>query len=396
MHRFIFSKLKSHLTKKPITLLVGARQTGKTTLMYQLMEDLKAAKERTFFLTLEDSKILEQLNHHPEYLFQLIPPLDNTQKNFVFIDEIQYLNNPSNFLKYHYDLYRQNLKFIVSGSSGFYINDKFKDSLAGRKRIFNLPTFSFEEMLYFKNRTELIEYVNQEKIPRIYYVELIKLLQEYLLFGGYPDVVLEPSINEKKAIISEIANSYVKKDATEANMRHPEIYLNLMRIFAAQIGNILNLNNVGSNINMDRKTVDVYLRLMRMSFHITLVKPYFRNIPKEIRKMPKIYFNDLGLRNHFIKNFEAIALRQDRGELLENYVFRKFLDIYGEDEIKFWRTQKKQEVDFIIQEENAFEVKFSERYFKKSHYKYFIEKYPEIPLQLIHFDNILKMGFKID
>ena len=146
MHRFIFSKLKSHLTKKPITLLVGARQTGKTTLMYQLMEDLKAAKERTFFLTLEDSKILEQLNHHPEYLFQLIPPLDNTQKNFVFIDEIQYLNNPSNFLKYHYDLYRQNLKFIVSGSSGFYINDKFKDSLAGRKRIFNLPTFSFEEM----------------------------------------------------------------------------------------------------------------------------------------------------------------------------------------------------------------------------------------------------------
>ena len=124
--------------------------------------------------------------------------MDNTEKTYVFSDEVQYFQNPSNFLKYFYDQYSEQLKFIVSGSSWFYINDKFKDSLAGRKRIFNLLTFSFEEMLYFKNRTELIEYVNQEKIPRIYYVELIKLLQEYLLFAGYPDVVLEQSIKEKK------------------------------------------------------------------------------------------------------------------------------------------------------------------------------------------------------
>jgi len=389
MRRFIFTDLKEHEAKKQITLIVGARQTGKTTLLRQLQAEFEAEGGRVFFLTLEDPLILELLNSHPDKLFQVIPPLANSQKTIILIDEVQYLENPSNFLKYLYDQYSDKLKLIVSGSSGFYIDEKFKDSLAGRKRLFTLPTLSFKELLYFKGRDELGEYLNKGSLPRIYLTELNNLWQEYLLFGGYPDVVLENQIEEKKAILDEIASSYVKKDALEASVKYPDGYLTIMTLLGAQIGGLVNLNDIGRDMKLDHGTVEAYIRVMRKSFHITLVKPYFRNLSKELRKMSKVYFNDLGLRNHFVRNYSPIALRDDRGALLENYVFRLFLDHYKEEDIKFWRTQKKQEVDFIIENKIAYEVKYSEHLFKENKYAYFREKYPQMPLHLIHAENVL-------
>ena len=331
------------------------------------------------------------MNVHPDKLFQVIPPLDNTKKTFVFIDEVQYLKNPSNFLKYLYDQYSNKLKFIVSGSSGFYIDEKFKDSLAGRKRIFTLHTMSFKEMLYFKDHEDLGDHLNKGELPQLYLTELNNLLQEYMLFGGYPDVVLETQIDEKKVIIDEIANSYVKKDALEANKKYPDSYLKIMQILSAQVGSLVNFSKIERDVNLDHHTVEVYLHLMKKSFHITLIKPFFRNLLKELRKMPKVYFNDLGLRNHFIQNYDAIELRDDKGSLFENYVFRLLLDHYGEDNIKFWRTQKKQEVDFIIKNQKAYEIKFSQDRFEEKRYTYFKEKYPNIPLYLIHTENVLKI-----
>lgn len=390
MKRFIFNDLKEHAAKKQITLLVGARQTGKTTLLRQLLEEFKTEGRRVFFLTLEDPAILELLNSHPDKLFQVIPPLDNSQKTIILIDEVQYQANPSNFLKYLYDQYSDKLKLMVSGSSGFYIDEKFKDSLAGRKRLFTLPTLGFKEMLFFKGRGELGEYINTGSLPRIYLSELINLWQEYMLFGGYPDVVLENQIEEKKAILDEIASSYVKKDALEASVKYPDAYLMIMTLLGAQIGGLVNINDIGRDMKLDHGTVEAYIRVMRKSFHISLIKPYFKNLPKELRKMSKVYFNDLGLRNHFVRNYSPIALRDDRGALLENYVFRLFLDHYKQDDIKFWRTQKKQEVDFIIESKIAYEVKYSEPLFKENKYAYFREKYPKMPLYLIHAENVLE------
>ena len=104
MKRFLYSDIKKHLKNKQITLLLGARQTGKTTLMHQIMADLKKNGELVFFLTLEDQDILKPLNENPKNLFKIIPPISDSRM-FLFIDEIQYLDNPSNFLKYHYDTY---------------------------------------------------------------------------------------------------------------------------------------------------------------------------------------------------------------------------------------------------------------------------------------------------
>jgi predicted AAA+ superfamily ATPase len=116
---------------------------------------------------------------------------------------------------------------------------------------------------------------------------------------------------------------------------------------------------------------------------------------KELRKMPKVFFADSGLRNHFINNFEPVLLREDRGALFENFVFRLFYDKIQEDNIKYWRTQKQQEIDFIINSKKAFEVKFSASSFKPSKYAAFKKSYPDIPLQLIHYENVLQTNYDI-
>ncbi len=392
-YRTLFKTLWNHLSKKQITLLVGARQTGKTTLMQQMQSKLENEEKRTFFISLEDPEILKLLDDHPRNLFQIIPPFNNNKKVILFLDEIQYLSNPTNFLKYHYDLNQDSIKFVVSGSSAFYIDEKFKDSLAGRKRIFILPTLTFEEFLIFKNRGEISSFINSGSIPEIYKLELQKWLNEYLLFGGYPEVVVEEELSEKKLILKEIADSYIKKDALEANIRYPDMYCKILKILSSRKG-LFNSNNIAKHLKIKYQTINTYVKLMESSFHITKILPFYRNVEKELRKMPKIYLNDLGLRNYFLGNFEPISLRNDRGELLENFVFRRFYDFYSVDDIRFWRTQKKQEVDFIIQESKAYEVKFSKKTFNPQKYSYFKKKYTDLSFNLIHFDNVLEINLK--
>lgn len=393
--RLLFDTLKNHIDAKEITLLLGARQTGKTTLLKQLEKQLNDQKEQTAFFNLEDKTFLESFNEHPKNLFQFIPIPNNEKRIIIFIDEIQYLDDPSNFLKLLYDEYKDNVKLIVSGSSGFYIDQKFKDSLAGRKRIFHLPTMGFREFLYFKGYEKFMDYVHSDFLPKLYLSDLQSLLIEYLIFGGYPRVVLSNSINDKKAILKELATAYVKKDIKEASIQHTDKYMIILKIISGQIGGLLNLNTICKTVKAQNITVESYIHVMQKSFHISLVQPYYKSTITELRKMKKVYFQDLGLRNYFCNNFKPILLREDRGHLLENYVFRLFADSYDLDwDIRYWRTQKKQEVDFIIQEKRAYEVKFSENLYKPYKYRFFQNKYPNIPLELIHFENILE--FKPD
>ncbi len=393
--RLLFETIKKHLKKKQISLIIGARQTGKTTLMQQLQYQVNQENLPSFFLTLEDPKILSILNEHPGNLLQVLPPLNDKIKTYIFIDEIQYLKDPSNFLKYHYDTSTNKIKFIVSGSSSFYIDTKFKDSLAGRKRIFKLPTLSFEEFLIFKDKAELSSLLYRNTIPHIYKNELSNLQNEYMIYGGYPDVVLEPDYKEKQLFLAEIAESYVKKDAVEAGLKHPDAYLNILSFLSEITGSLLNNNSIAANFKLNSLIIESYIRLMKKSFHITTVKPFYRNMTKELRKMPKVFFSDLGLRNHFINNFENVLLRDDKGALFENFVFRLFYDKIREDGIKFWRTQKQQEIDFIINSNKAFEVKFSASSYKQSKYTTFKKSYPDIPLQLIHYENVLQTDYDI-
>lgn len=336
---------------------------------------------------------LNAFNEHPKNLFQFIPLPDPDQTVFIFIDEVQYLRDPSNFLKLIYDEYAPQVKLIVSGSSSFYIDRKFKDSLAGRKRIFLLPTMGFREFLYFKNFENIMDYVHSDFLPKLYLSDLKALLSEYLVYGGYPNVVTHSSVEEKKAVLKELALSYVKKDIEDAALRFPHIYLNILKTIAKQTGRLLNTNTISKNFNIQRNTVEFYLYVMEKSFHIGLLKPYYQSAATELRKMRKAYFLDLGLRNWFANNFTPVLVRNDRGELLENYIFRLLADTYDIDwDVNYWRTQKRHEVDFIIQGSWAVEVKFSKALFKPHKYKYFTSKYPHIPLELLTYDNVLEFN----
>ncbi len=390
MHtRFIYRDILENLSKKHIALIIGPRQVGKTTLMLQLFRNLKEESKTTFFLSLEDKNIKAAFNQHPEQLFNYIPPINPKQKCFIFIDEIQYLDDPSNFLKYIYDRYNGNIKLIVSGSSSFYIDKKFKDSLAGRKRIFKLSTLSFPEFVSFKGHKEFVQYINSGTLPKLFKIELDKLMHEYIIYGSYPELVLEPDIAYKKEILKEIANSYIKKDIDEANIKSPDLYYRILQLLADQTGSLYNVNSIGKLLSKSNQTIESYIYTMLKSFHVSKISPFYSNFAKEIKKMPKIYFTDLGLRNYFKNNFEPIALRKDKGEVFENFVFKCFYDLYDELDIQFWLTQKKHEVDFIIKKSRAYEVKLSEKQFNIKKYQYFTEKYPNIPLALLHYNNII-------
>lgn len=376
-------KIQKYLQTDEILLLIGARQAGKTTILRQIEDILKKQNQDCYFLNLEDPDYLSLLNQSPKNLFRIFP-LDLKKRSFLLMDEIQYLDNPSNFLKYFYDEYRGKIKIIASGSSAFYLDKKFKDSLAGRKRIFYVLTLSFKELLRFKDENELSK-KNLRKLTFSEKEKIIRYWQEYLIYGGYPRVVLA-SLEEKEEILRDIAYSYIKKDIYEANIRQDEIFYRLFKILASQIGNLVNASELASTLGGSKTSIDNYLYVMQKSFHIRLISPFFKNIRKEITKMPKVYFLDLGLRNFFLKNFRLYQEREDGGALLENALFRQLLEKYRFDDIKFWRTIQKNEVDFVVEEKTAFEVKVQPKMFKKKNYKAFFENYPEIKFSLVSFN----------
>lgn len=386
--------LREHLIKPQHTIIIGPRQIGKTTLVKQLAAILKQEDELCYFVTFEDPTILEAINKHPENIFnytQLPSELPDHQRLYLIIDEVQYAQEPSNFLKLLYDKYAPKLKIIATGSSAFYIDKGFKDSLAGRKKVFEFFPLSFEEFLHFKGEDKLIvelELLMKRKTYQgIYKNKIDVLFDEYLIYGGYPAVVLADTITEKQELLAELVNSYLKKDALEAGVRDELKFFQLTRILAQQAGSLVNSHELANTLQMVSSTIDNYIYLMKKSFIVELVTPFFGNIRKELTKMPKIYFNDNGLRNALLNNFDRIDDRLDRGELLENYVYNRLKRKHKTDTIHFWRTADGNEVDFIALETlakgKAYEVKYNDIQFKPSKYKKFLAAYPDFDLQCI-------------
>ena len=380
--------IAKHFSKKEFTILIGPRQIGKSTMLKQMFDDLTLQGETAYFLNLDRKDILDDLNINPENLFKICPLLPN-KKITVFIDEIQYLDDATTFLKLLFDEYSSQLKIVATGSSAFYIDKQFKDSLVGRKKIFQMGTLDFEEFLHFKGRNDLVSEItllkSKKKTKSIHENLLWAYMDEFMNYGGYPAVVLENNIDDKIELLREIRDSYIKRDLLESGVSDETKFYRMLMLLASQSGNMLNVNETSNTLRITNSTVENYLYVLQKCFHITLVKPFFNNLRKELTKMPKVYINDIGLRNILINYFAPIEQRADKGLVLENFCFRVLLERYEQDQIKYWRTADGNEVDFIVETQYlkgfAIEVKFNEQEAKLSKYKRFIDNYPDFPLE---------------
>ncbi|MEO0095025.1 MAG: ATP-binding protein [candidate division WOR-3 bacterium] len=404
--RDIVESARNYYDKDEVLLFIGARQAGKTTILRIIQEELEKKGEKTFFLNLEDPDYLRLINQSPKNLLRIFT-FDPKVKTTVFVDEVQYLNNPANFLKYFYDEYKGNIRLIVSGSSAFYLDRKFKDSLAGRKFVFPVRTLSFREFLRFKGEDALMSllpakfdhsnYLLGKKISLSDKERIQNLFFEFLLFGGYPRVVLAP-LSEKKIILQDVVYSYIRKDIYDADIKQDEIFYRLFKVLAAQVGNLVNNSELSNLLGVSHKAIQNYLYVMQKSFHILLIRPWYRNIRKELSKMPKVYFYDLGLRNFLVNNFDPVPVRSDRGILLENAAVRQLVERAGilpEDMIKFWRYKTGAEIDIIFDDKIAFEVKFDANLFRKNKSRTFFEHYPEIKFNLVAMEQYKKLEFPV-
>ncbi|MFQ5455185.1 MAG: ATP-binding protein [Nitrospirota bacterium] len=368
------------LDKPDIIVILGARQVGKSSLLNLLAEDIKRKLDDSrniMIFNLEDSETLSALNRNPKYFKEyLMFAGANPQKpSIVMIDEIQYLDDPSHFLKYIADM-EPSIKLIITGSTSIKIK-KFKDGLTGRKKVFYLFPLNFWEFLLFKNRENLHPVVEEFTLKNIitnriavdiqriipFKDGLEGLFEEYILYGGYPKVVLARAREEKLQELKELFETYELKDVNILfNVENVKGFRNLFKLLSGNIGGLLNVNEIANNLGMGRDTVRRYLGVLENSFIIHLLPPFHTNIRKELIRMPKIFFMDTGLRNFAVRNFTEINFRPDRGGLFENAIFVELYKNLGIiDQLFFWRTLSRNEVDFILTSEDkiAIEAKCS-------------------------------------
>lgn len=353
VQRGIFSQILKHLKEKEITVITGPRQTGKTTLLLQLKEyltniqNVPVEKIKNFNLDLMTELAL--FKDQSDFLRFLKDELKVHKNLYVFIDEAQRLENPGLFLKGIYDLMLP-IKFVITGSSSLEMKAKLFESLAGRKRVFHLFPFSFSELLNFKDSNLAKVMVHSEKISTLHQREIYDYLYRLVIYGGYPQPVLEENKEERLKLLEEIYSSYIERDVIGfMRVKNHFGYAKLINLLAGQIGQLVNFHEICATIKLNYRTLENYLSILENTFILTLLRPYATNLRKELTKMPKVYFLDTGLRNFIVKNFVPYTENRDKGLLLENFCFSELLKNWN-GTIYFWRTKEKAEVDFILKD----------------------------------------------
>ena len=301
--RKILKALERFLGKKEIIVIHGARQTGKTTLLKmitdRLIKEKGVPRENIFYFDLEDFDLLDMCNKGHKQVIAYIESRTVEVKNkkvYLLIDEIQYLANPSSFLKILHDHY-ENLQLIVSGSSSFQIKSKFRESLVGRTVEFELFPLDFEEFIIFKGLDFNLSDPKTFK-SQLVHKELGLHFKEYLIYGGYPRVVLEKSIEDKTIYLKQVIDTYIKKDIRDlGHIRDVNRFNKLLRVLADKTGALLNTLELSNTVAISRQTIEDYLFIMENTYVIKLIPPFFTNLRSEISKMPKIVFEDTGVAN---------------------------------------------------------------------------------------------------
>lgn len=330
------------MEKGKVLMIYGPRQVGKTTLIQSFLSTTKLKFRYDTGDSFEVANNLSKCTY--ESTSEHVGSYD-----LIVIDEAQKIENIGTALKLMVDRHPEKY-YIVTGSSSFDLANKTDESLTGRKRVYTLYPISQLELSKEKSSSEIKSG-----------------LENYLIYGSYPEVITKKLISEKEFVAKMLANSYLIKDILEFNrIKTSQTIYKLLKLLAFQIGSEVSTSELASQLSVDTKTVSYYLDLLQKSFVLLPLYGFSRNLRSEINKMNKYYFFDTGIRNALISNFNKLDDRNDVGQLWENFLvverikrneYTNFSTNYY-----FWRTYEQREIDLI--EENGgrlygFEFKWS-------------------------------------
>ena len=369
--RFIEKTLISKIPKGKVIILLGARRVGKTFLLNQL---LKNYKKKYLLLNGELYSTSDMLERKSLSQYKDIIG-DNT---LLVIDEAQRINDIGRILKIIVDEIK-NLKILVTGSSTFDLSGKLGEPLTGRKYTYNLYPFA---------QCELKKYENL--------IETASNLENRLIYGSYPEVYYIRGNKKKQNYLNELTGSYLLKDILIFDsIRNSNKLLQILRMLAYQVGSQVSLTEIGKAVGLNKNTIETYIDLLEKVFVIFRIGGFSRNLRKEIVKSNKYYFVDNGIRNALINNFNTLNIRNDIGQLWENYIiserikWQSYSNIYTNN--YFWRTYDRQEIDWIEDRGGklyAFEIKYKKGKAKiPSAWK---KAYPDSEFKVIDSENYLK------
>ena len=346
-----------------IEVIMGPRQSGKTTLLMMLIHELTARgidPRQIYYVNLDTIGDMEQLRNPLLFIKQIDDLRASGERVYVFLDEVQRLESPGRFLKGVYDL-NKNIKFFVTGSSSLEVRSKVKEFLTGRKRETYLFPLSFKE--YVNNEGKIPPGIHSLKLEEssiehwrqnetLYGQYLAKKLEEIALYGGYPAVLTAKNHQDRMEELDEIYQSYVKKDVIDfLKVEKPDVFNNLVKVLANQVGNLVNKSEISSLLGSNAVTIAKYLSILEETYIAGYLPPFIGARRNEVKSTHKCFFLDNGLRNYCVRQFGALATRADKGALIENTVFTELVKdnaLRGE-ELFFWRSKAGAEVDFVLQ-----------------------------------------------
>ena len=370
--RIIEDQIANNLVANKVIILIGPRRVGKTVLIKQVINRLE---ESYLLLNGEDFNTQELLSRRSVQHYKNLLG----KARVLIIDEAQKIPEFGNILKLMIDEI-DGLKILVTGSSAFDIDKVTGEPLTGRKKTFYMfPTFETEY-----NQIESI-------------ITKPDHIRERLIFGNYPELIHLKDKEDKTDYLKEIVNSYLLKDILAYdNIRNSDKILKLLRLIAFQIGNEVSHQELGKQLGMSKNTVEKYLDLLSKVFVLHRLNGFSRNLRKEVTKSNKWYFYDNGLRNLIIANMNPIELRNDVGELWENYVISERIKFQKYNRLLvnnyFWRTYDQQEIDWV-EERNGklfgYEFKWNPKRKVKAP-KAWLGTYKEAEFQVVNSENYLE------
>jgi uncharacterized protein len=340
--RTITENLIQALKPNKVVVLLGSRRTGKTELIKHILE--KINKRYLLF----DGDDFTTLNLFQPRTVENFKSLIGTNELLV-IDEAQQIPGIGKALKLIVD-HIPGIKVLITGSSAFDISNKIGEPLTGRKSTFWLFPFSQAE---FSQKETIIETTGK--------------LHERIIFGCFPELIHLQEKKEKEIYLKELVSSYLMKDILSfEGIRSADKILNLLRLIAFQIGKEVSLHELGRQLGLHKNTVEKYLDLLSKTFVIFSINAFSRNLRNEISKSKRWYFYDNGIRNILIENMNDIAIRNDTGEIWENYIISERVKFQKNNQILvsnyFWRTYQQQEIDWVEERDGklfAYEIKWN-------------------------------------